>query len=246
MEMNMKTFISGTVSALLLLAIIGAGAQAQPSNAAQPSNVTPGALARFKVEAVSFDAVDETGWFDWTGHDEVYVAIHVPDRQIATYSQIFWGVDSGEGRDIPSDQNCILPIAGVSGPTTLDAGGGRSNPVDRWSCSNDGAPGPISFTVWLYEKDDCPPVFSCFDPGTVPGGTPEPHSEDDLLGSHTVTYSMEELLKLQVGESKVRGSLVTGGGDSSTYDFNWRITRLPDAEPVVSPVTRLQKSSPRE
>jgi hypothetical protein len=164
MEMNMKTFISGTVSALLLLAIIGAGAQAQPSNAAQPSNVTPGALARFKVEAVSFDAVDETGWFDWTGHDEVYVAIHVPDRQIATYSQIFWGVDSGEGRDIPSDQNCILPIAGVSGPTTLDAGGGRSNPVDRWSCSNDGAPGPISFTVWLYEKDDCPPVFSCFDP----------------------------------------------------------------------------------
>jgi hypothetical protein len=126
---------------------------------AQPSNVTPGALARFKVEAVSFDAVDETGWFDWTGHDEVYVAIHVPDRQIATYSQIFWGVNSGERTDIPSDQNCILPIAGVSGPTTLDAGGGRSNPVDRWSCSNDGAPGPISFTVWLYEKDDCPPVW---------------------------------------------------------------------------------------
>ena len=80
----------------------------------------------------------------------------------------------------------------------------------------------------------------------MPGGRPEPHSEDDLLGSHTVTYSMEELLKLQVGESKVQGSLVTGGGDSSTYDFNWRITRLPDTEPVVSPVTRLQKSSPRE
>jgi hypothetical protein len=246
MEMNMKTFIIGTVGACLLLPIIGAGAQAQPPN------VTPDALARFKVEAVSFDAVDETGWFDWTGSDEVYVAIHVPDRKIATYSQVFGDVDSGEGRDIPSDQNCILPIAGVTGPRTLDAGGGRSNPVDRWSCSNDGAPGPISFTVWLYEQDDC---FGyrfgfCFDHGTVPGGRPEPHSGDELLGSHTVEYSMEQLMALQVGQSKIENSFVTVadgfGGDNSIYNFNWRITRLPDADPVVSPVTRLHKSSPRE
>jgi hypothetical protein len=237
MEMNMKTFIIGTVGACLLLPIIGAGAQTQPPN------VTPGALARFKVEAVSFNAIDETGWFDWTGSDEVYVAVHVPDRKITTYSQVFKDVDSGERRDIPSDQNCILPIAGVTGPTTLFAGNGTG-----WSCSNDGVPGPISFTVWLYEQDPCP---LCRDRGYSPGAKPEPlHRDDDLLGSHTVEYSMEKLLELQVGQSKIENSLViipgAGGGDNSEYKFDWRITRLPDADPVVSPVTRLHGSSPRE
>ena len=140
----MKTFIISTVGACLLLPIIGAGAQ--------PPDVTPGALARFKVEAVSFNAIDETGWFDWTGSDEVFVAIHVPDRKITTFSQVFRDVDSGERRDIPSDQNCILPIAGVTGPRTLAAGGGRSNPGDRWSCSNDGAPGPISFRFGFTKR----------------------------------------------------------------------------------------------
>lgn len=195
----MKTFIIGIVGACLLLPIIGAGAQTQPPD------VTPGALARFKVEAVSFHAIDETGWFDWTGSDEVYVAIHVPDRKITTYSKTFRGVDSGEQRDIPSDQNCILPIAGVTGPATLSATGGRSDPSvpgDRWSCSSDGAPGPISFTVWLYEQDPCnffPPP--CLPHGAVAGAKPEPPSygNDDLLGSHTVEYSMEKLMELQVG-----------------------------------------------
>ena len=68
-------------------------------------------------------------------------------------------------------------------------------------------------------------------------------SDDDLIGSHTVEYSMEKLMELQVGQSKTEGSLVTvrggGGGDNSIYDFNWRITRLPDADPVVGPVTRV-------
>jgi hypothetical protein len=57
-----RIFILGTVSACLLLPIIGAGAQADPPRipaigALQPADLSPGALARFKVEAVSFRAL---------------------------------------------------------------------------------------------------------------------------------------------------------------------------------------------
>ncbi len=69
---------------------------------------------------------------------------------------------------------------------------------------------------------------------------------------------MEELTALQVGQ--VKQESVTLGpciptpdkpvkgcrGYEAEYQFNWRLTRLPDAEPVVSPVTRLREPSPRE
>jgi hypothetical protein len=183
MEMNLKTFITGTVSAFLLLPIIGAGAQAQPAN------VTPGALARFKLEAVSFHAHAETGWSNWPGSDEIYVNIHVPARQVATQSQVFEDVDAGHTKNFPSDQSCILPIAGVSGPTTFSA----YNPGHRWSCSNDGAPGPFSFTVSMYEKDP----GGLFSHGIVPGMELGGITQfDDYIGRQTVQYSMEELTAL--------------------------------------------------
>src|SRR5215475_12757599 len=114
MEMNMKTVITGTVSAFLLLPIIGAGAQAQPVPEVHSGNVTPGELARFKVEAVAFDALAQTESFA----DEVYVQIHVPALKVATNTVVFKGVEDGENRSIPFDQSCIAPIAGVNGPTT--------------------------------------------------------------------------------------------------------------------------------
>ena len=86
----MKTLIIGTVGACLLLPIIGADAQPLAPN------VTPGALARFKVEAVSFHAISETGWSNWPGSDEIYVNIHDPARQVATRSRLFEGVDAGQ------------------------------------------------------------------------------------------------------------------------------------------------------
>jgi hypothetical protein len=238
METKMKTLIAGTLGACLLLPIVGAGAQAQPANV----NVTPGALARFKLEAVSFRALHETGW-DWTGSDEVYVSIHVPARKIATISQVFEDVDAGETKRIPSNQSCILPIAGVTGPKTLAAIAG-----DRWSCSPNGAPGPFSFTVVLREKDCCGfdhgfgPATEGLEPGPLSG-------TDDLIGRHKVEYSMEELTALHVGqvveESVTLSSCEptpeqpnTGCGSSAIdreaeYQFTWRLTRLPDAEPVV-------------
>jgi hypothetical protein len=233
MEINMKTLIIGTVGACLLLPIIGADAQPLAPN------VTPGALARFKVEAVSFHAISETGWSNWPGSDEIYVNIHDPARQVATRSRLFEGVDAGQTKKFPSDQKCILPIAGVSGPTTFNA---YKNPGDRWSCSNAGAPGPLSFTVSMYERDywifDFPPGYGSPGVELKPIGT-----YDDYIGRLTVQHSMEELTALQVGQSKSKSSLVAGGANG-IYEFTWLLTRLPDAEPVLGPVTRLHEPNP--
>jgi len=232
MEMNMKTLIIGTVGACLLLPIIGAGAQP-----ARIPPIGPGALARFKLEAVSFHAISETGWSNWPGSDEIYVNIHDPARQVATVSRLFEGVDAGETKDFPSDQKCILPIAGVSGPTTFNA----YNSGDRWSCSNAGAPGPLSFTVSMYEKDG---GFVQWPTGYRPGMELGRIDQfDDYIGRLTVQYSMEELTALQVGQSKSESSLVAGGANG-VYEFTWLLTRLPDAEPVVGPVTRLHEPNP--
>jgi hypothetical protein len=255
----MKTFIAGTVGVCLFLTAIGAGAQAQPAPEVQPGNVTPGSLARFKLEAVSFRALNETG-IDRFGSDEVYVSIHVPAHKVATRTQVFEDVDAGKTTNIPADQSCILAIAGVSGPTSFSA----YKSGDRWSCSRDGAPGPFSFTVVLRERDDrlvnCLLPLGCqYDHGIVEGEELRPidDDQDDLIGRHTVVYSMEELTALRVGQVKQESvqlrpcikpapQLYYCAPWEAEYQFTWRLTRLPDAEPVVGPITRLHEPSPRE
>jgi hypothetical protein len=237
-----KTFITGAVGACLLLSI-GPGAQAQPADPPITANLEP----RFKLEALRFRAIDESG-YDWAGSDEVYVTIRVPAREVATRSQVFGNVDTGVTVDIPLDQSCILPIAGVSPPKTLFGDWG-----DRWSCSPHGAPGPFSFTVVLREKDPCP--LPCFVPGIGAGGEGPIGPFDGLIGRHEVVYSTEELIALQVGqvieESVTLGGpcghgrdTCGGGGTGPWYVFTWRLTRLPDAEPVVGPISRLPDAEP--
>jgi hypothetical protein len=248
----MKTFINGTVGACLLLPI-GAGAQAQPADPPITANLEP----RFKLEALRFRALNETGIDVWPFSDEVYVTIHVPAHKVATISQVFGDVDAGETVHIPLDQSCILPIAGVSAPKLL-----LGNEGDRWSCSPHGAPGPFSFTVVFREKDPCGPwpgVWPvCFNPGSPPYGGEEPgpiEDTDDLIGRHEVVYSMWELIALQVGqvlEESVRLRPCIKPAPQgyycapweAEYQFTWRITRLPDAEPVVGPISRLPDAEP--
>jgi hypothetical protein len=68
---------------------------------------------------------------------------------------------------------------------------------------------------------------------------------------------MEELTALQVGqvmEESIRLRPCTSTGATvfscssweAEYQFTWRLTRLPDAEPVVGPVTRLREPNQRE
>jgi hypothetical protein len=227
----MKTVISGALGVYLLLSAV---AEAQPM-------LEP----RFKLEALSFKAIDENG-LDWPFSDEVYVTIWDPARKVATRSKIFTNVDAGETKTIPFNQSCILPIAGLNGPTLLEGSIG-----DTWSCARFGAPGPLSFTVALYEKDPCDyyfPLAICFEHGIVPGDEPPPINRvDDLIGRQEVKYSMQELIALQVGQVLEESIWLTpscpsdspdncGGWDWPVYQFTWRITRLlnaPPATPVV-------------
>jgi hypothetical protein len=151
--------------------------------------------------------------------------------------QLFGDVDAGETRSIPLDQSCILPIAGVSVPAAL-----RGDEGDSWSCSRHGAPGPFSFTVELREIDEwmCPHsrVWTC-----------------EVIGRHEVVYSMEELIALQVGQvveesvwlrpcTRPAPEVYYCAPWEAEYQFTWRLTRLPDAEPVVGPITRLPDAEP--
>jgi hypothetical protein len=212
----MKRLMTGALGVCLLLST-EAGAQVEP---------------RFKLEALSFKAIHETGR-NWPGSDEVYVTIHVPGHA-ATVSKIFGDVDAGETKRFPVDQRCIFPIDGLNGRTLLGFRG------DTWTCAFGGAAiaGPFfSFTVVLRERDHCGGFFppSCFGPGVAPGDEPGPIDYgDDLIGRHVVVYSMEELIALHRGQELEEsvwlsppcpvGQDVCEASDTE-YQFTWRITR---------------------
>jgi hypothetical protein len=72
----------------------------------------------------------------------------------------------------------------------------------------------------------------------------------EVIGQHEVVYSMEELIALQVGqvlEESIRlrpcikpaPQVYYCAPWEAEYQFTWRLTRLPDAEPVVGPISRL-------
>ena len=116
-----------------------------------------------------------------------------------------------------------------------------------------GAPGPFSFTVVLRRDDrlvNCVFPLGCeFTHGSVPGEEPAPIDDlDDLIGRHTVVYSMYERTALQVGQvveesiwlrpyTSTDATVFSCSSWEAEHQFTWRLTRLPDAEPVVGPVT---------
>jgi hypothetical protein len=82
---------------------------------------TTSAVPRYKVEALSFKADDESGW-DWTGSDEPIWAFHGVSGTGAAvdYAQEFGDVDSGETRWF--GPRCLVPDCahGVIGPITVN------------------------------------------------------------------------------------------------------------------------------
>jgi hypothetical protein len=220
----MKTLITGAVSACLLLPI-GAGAQADSAHIPTFGGLN---LARFKLEALGVRALDEHGR-DWPFSDKVKVLIRVPAYKVQTLTEEL-SVDAGWWTEfIWNEHRCILPIAGFS-PLPDRYTMFRGDEGETWSCSDSGAPGPFSFEVHLIEMTPFWTLCSGF------AGCP-------TIGLHTVNYSMEELLGLHVGqvlEERVRLSTppCPGGQDvcdviDADYIFVWKITRLPDAEPIL-------------
>ena len=91
----------------------------RPATTTAPPTTSP--VPRYKVEAVSFKADDESGW-DWTGSDEPIWAFHgVSGTGAAVDSaQEFGDVDTGETRNF--GPRCLVPDCtnGVVGPITVN------------------------------------------------------------------------------------------------------------------------------
>ena len=196
---------------------------------AQPSAFrTP----QFKATAVSFKALHETH-ANWMGSDEVYGMFYDFAARSINGTGLFGDVDAGETRNIPPERSCI----------TL-----RPN-CDRGASS-------LGFGIVLMEEDDwgffTPGNFchgSLDDPSMAPP-TPEEFerafdnfhgwscSSDDFIGRAKVKLTQDELVAAlpAVGASFDRTVRLTGG--DGTYEFTYRVTRLPNALniPPIGPV----------
>jgi hypothetical protein len=187
---------------------------------------------RYKVEAIGFKALDETG-IDWLS-DEVMVATF--DAKGFTVSEEFAGVDSGETRTFDLAVSCIIGVR----PGTVVLG--KSS-----VCDDAGVPGPFSFRVEMFEKDRFGlTTFPCrvLPPAPGDGRHAGPHCVDDgigddFIGAQDLFFPVPDLEATlpNVGDSfseTVRLSDCQEGPDLcgdvglSGYSFTYRTTRLPD------------------
>ena len=206
----------------------------------------PNKVPHYKIEALSFRCNDETGydspwWAPWIS-DEVRVAIEAPTS--GSVSREFDDVDSGEHRSFGPAESCILPMAGPGGPV-------YSAPDEHWSCASQGVPGPFAFTVVMAEVDggfwaDC---LSDFPFGGCGFGGGVPDFNDDLIGRATLSFPLQDLAAAMpfvgavVVETAIlgpchdeRGCVTTPFGPSpAEYTFTYRVMRLPDALPPLTP-----------
>ena len=238
----------------LLFCVVGALAQESPapspsggaaaSAAREPAQIRlPGDWAdiavlerRYKVEALSFKARDETGP-DWPGSDEVMVK--TTDAEGWTVADTVENIDSGDVHNFDPAKSCIVAVR--PGEAVLD----------RTSvCDDVGRPAPLSFEVEIWEDDEAC-YFPCvdFDYGCVFG---ENHfgshcvpgdGDDDFIGNAHLGFSAQELETAlpNVGDEYVETVVlnpcgsndVCGSGwpfDLGDYSFTYRITRMPNRE----------------
>lgn len=202
--------------------------QAQAQLRARPGQLgqltAPRGGPRFIVEAVSFKAVDESGWTDWT-NDEVFAIFRSGQHTMVTR---LWGsVDSGETELFPTAQNCILPAVDTDGVN------------GRWACAPEGVQGPFGFTVTLYEKDPdlsypwggafCAPAGST---DIVRGSCDTDNS--NILFEQYYSYDVADILAHLLPHCRCAEETVRQrrDGPDSTYEFTVRITRV-DTLPVL-------------
>jgi hypothetical protein len=172
------TYSPGALGVALTLAVaIGCGAEPALAQVVPPT--LPGKVPSFKVEAVGFKALDETG-YDWPGSDEIRVGFVTPFEDIT--SREFGDVDAGETRTFNDDESCIIPVGAATGRQL----GRLVGPPSNWFCADLGRPGPLSFEVVMGEQDIS--LFGFDNPPTVLGPA------DDLIGRKTLTFTPEELL----------------------------------------------------
>ncbi len=97
---------------------------------------------RFKVEAVRFHAIDQSGRTD-LGSDEVVAVFSNPQHRMTTAE--YGSISSGEIQPFRAEQSCIWP--------SVDTGGERDR---AWACAREGAAGAVRFSIMLLEVDAQP------------------------------------------------------------------------------------------
>lgn len=222
----------------------GAFAQAQP--ASQPDSAGRPALAealkvpfptpefmerRYKIEAVRFKAVDETG-INWPFSDEVMVGTF--DAKGRTVSDTFGDVDSGETRNFDPAKSCIIavrPGEAVLNKTSV--------------CDDSGEPAPLGFEVQFWEKGEgfLPANSFCAADAQPPPRHYASHclddsDGDDFIGRRQLDFTIQELEAAlpNVGDEVIetvklfpcRKDEEICGGLLSDYTFTYRVTRLPN------------------
>jgi hypothetical protein len=215
-----------TLTAVAILAVAAPqGARGQPP--VFPGETIDIMVPQFVAEAVSFKAIDESG-FDWAGSDEVRAVFSdLNPKLLDLVTKKFENIDTGVTSSFGPDERCIAP---------------------RPNCDH-GVSEILHFKVSFWEADDPRWPFPQFCYGDGPGA----HywlnhgvcSGDDLIGRGEVLMSREQLLTElpSIGDS-VEHKLILGGpcgpweGICGTgwgptgpeYELTFRITRLPDAE----------------
>ena len=202
---------SKLAAALLLAACVATPATAQPGRGETGIRITI-SEPRFSVEAVSFRALDETGW-DRFGADEVH-AVFVdfnPLRERAT--SVYEDVDANETKKFRAADRCIAP------QPTCETGSKQ-----------------LYFGVALWEKD---PALNFFVPTCAVAANSRANfddgicREDDLIGRVQLAFTQTRLLGMlpNVGDVVEREVKPTGGAGS--YRFTYRITRLANVDRTV-------------
>lgn len=200
---------------------------------------------RYKIEAIGFNVLDETGWDFWGGDDAVTFFFRYGSPPTLAVTQKFENVDSDDDTHFyKENERCIIPrrvIRNIGASQVLQA------PDDAWDCNPEGSAAPLRFIVTMYE-DDRPDRFPyCFTGPSRPGFEIEGKDcQDDLIGQADVSFGATELVAMMPRvDNTFVGSVILEDEPCQfcpwtgpKYQFGFRITRLPDRliqPPILSP-----------
>jgi hypothetical protein len=187
----------------------------------------------YKIEAVSFKALDETG-VDWWGADEVKVETR--DAKGWTVSNEIDNIDSGDTHHFDPAKSCIVSVR--PGVVVL----GKSS-----ICDEAGEPAPLWFEVEMWEKDWSPFGFCVVlgpDAGKHAGDSCGHDGGDDFIGRERLDFPAADLEAAlpNVGDTVVESVLLFPRCDpgfvcdvtwDGRYRFTYRVTRLRDQRVVL-------------
>lgn len=172
---------------------------------------------RFIVEAVSFKAVDESGRTNLSS-DEVFAYFHSGDNAMLT--KVYSNVDDNDEESFEAGQSCIFPVSATSEFAT-----------DNWTCAPEGARGPISFQIELYDLD--PNIVDrnifgrfCINMEYYGPTAPCVTRHSSQLFDASFSYGVSEILGRLSPACRCFEETASMSMDNATYEVTFRIARV--------------------